>query len=229
MEPHGPASRTDDGDLSLLEPDEELLCSVNDIAEHLGRNIAAVLDSALAEIRRTVGVRIRILRMELQQKSAEVEVLKARLEGTSSASSGGSSGPPADAAPRKGDCSPTGKHGSVEPRRAKTSVVPGVKKENIDAICDYLMKDKNPHHQQQQQDEAEPDSLHLWAGGGAASSGPGSGEAGAGGPGAGDDLFGLLPSGSNKRLYDYEWIPPMAYSSELKGITALTAIATPTT
>lgn len=234
MEPHGSASRTD-GDFLELEPDEELLCSVSDITEHLGRNITVVLDTALSEIRKMVSIRIRVLKMELHQKSEEIEILKARLGSiqrdskepfpgasttTSSSSGGGGTGPSGEASPRRADCNPASKHGSVDPRRVKT-LVPGVKKENIDAICDYLMKDKNSrgpvvelegnqsqlHHQ-----EAVPDSLHLWPDGGMASSGPGHGDA----ESATDDIFAMLPSGS-KRMYDYEWIAPMAYSSDLKG------------
>lgn len=226
MEAHASASRTD-GDFLELESDEELLCSVSDITEHLGRNITVVLDTALSEIRKMVSIRIRVLKMELHQKSEEIEILKARLgsiqrdsketfPGATTSSSG--TGPSGEASPRKADCNSASKHGSVDPRRVKT-MVPGVKKENIDAICDYLMKDKNSrgpvvelednqsetHHQ-----EAEPDSLHLWPDGGMASSGPGDAES------ATDDIFAMLPSGS-KRMYDYEWISPIAYSSDVKG------------
>lgn len=228
MEAHGSASRTD-GDFLELESDEELLCSVSDITEHLGRNITVVLDTALSEIRKMVSIRIRVLKMELHQKSEEIEILKARLgsiqrdsketfPGATTSSSSSGTGPSGEASPRKADCNSASKHGSVDPRRVKT-MVPGVKKENIDAICDYLMKDKNSrgpvvelednqsetHHQ-----EAEPDSLHLWPDGGMASSGPGDAES------ATDDIFAMLPSGS-KRMYDYEWISPIAYSSDVKG------------
>lgn len=232
MEPHGSASRTD-GDFLDLEPDEELLCSVSDITEHLGRNITVVLDTALSEIRKMVSIRIRVLKMELHQKSEEIEILKARLGSihrdskepfpgaAASSSSSSGTGPSGESSPRKADCNSASKHSSIDPRRAKT-LVPGVKKENIDAICDYLMKDKNSrgpvveleenqspaqHHQ-----EAEPDPLHLWPDGGMASSGPGHGDA----EGAAEDIFAMLPSGS-KRMYDYEWISPMAYSSDVKG------------
>lgn len=224
MEPPAPASRTD-GDFLEVEPDEELLCSLSDITEHLGRNITVVLDTALTEIRKMVSIRIRVLKMELHQKSAEIEILKARLESAERESkepfpgATTATGPAGDAAPRKGDCNPASKHGSVDPRRAKT-FVPGVKKENIDAICDYLMKDKNSRgvvvdvegsQNQAIHQDAEPDSLHLWTDGGMASSGPGHGDA------ENDDIFGMLPSGS-KRMYDYEWIAPMAYSSDLKAM-----------
>lgn len=47
----------------------------------------------------------------------------------------------ADVGLKKPDSSAS-KHNSVDPRRAK-AVMPGVKRENIDAICNYLMKDKN--------------------------------------------------------------------------------------
>lgn len=227
MEPHGPASRAD-GNFLELEPDEELLCSVSHITEHLGRNITVVLDTALAEIRKMVSIRIRVLKMELHQKSEEIEILKARLGGIQrdskepfpGAATSSGSGPLGEASPRKADCNPASKHGSVDPRRAKT-LVPGVKKENIDAICDYLMKDKNSrgpvvelegNQSQSHHQEADPDSLHLWPDGGMANSGPGHGDA----ENASDDIFAMLPSGS-KRMYDYEWISPMAYSSDLKG------------
>lgn len=80
MEPPGQQSRAD-GDFLDLEPDEELLCSVSDITEHLGRNISAVLETALCEIRKMVSVRIRVLRMELRDKTDEIELLRAKLEG----------------------------------------------------------------------------------------------------------------------------------------------------
>lgn len=66
MEPVGSASRAD-GDFLELEPDEELLCSVSDITEHLGRNITLVLETALSEIRKMVSIRIRVLKMELRK------------------------------------------------------------------------------------------------------------------------------------------------------------------
>lgn len=100
---------------------------------------------------------------------------------------------------------------SAEARRTK--VLPGVKKENIDAICDYLMKDKNSRGStdlessqsstdRETKAEHEP-PLSLW-------SDPGQAESE-----SGEDLFSMLPSGS-KRMYDYEWISPVDYSSDLK-------------
>ncbi|TNN27947.1 hypothetical protein EYF80_061905 [Liparis tanakae] len=223
MEPDGPAGRAD-GDLLELEHDEELLCSVSDITEHLGRSIAAVLETALAEIRKMVSIRIRVLKMELRDKSEEVEDLKDRLD---SVQRDGRDPFPAeqcaeDAAYKKHD---SGSRHGADPRRAK-ALMPGVKKENIDAICDYLMKDKNSRggadmdgdqsSQASGDREARPDpdphALHLWPDGGMAGSGPGPGDSDA----ATDDLFSMLPSGS-KRMYDYEWIAPMEYSPDLKG------------
>ncbi|XP_054457316.1 zinc finger protein 16-like [Anoplopoma fimbria] len=228
MEPPGSASRAD-GDFLELEHDEELLCSVSDITEHLGRNIAAVLETALSEIRKMVSIRIRVLKMELREKSEEIEVLKARLDpvqrdGREPFPGVAAMEPSADVGFRKHDFGSGSKHNSVDPRRAK-AVMPGVKKENIDAICDYLMKDKNSRgcadmdgdqsSQASGDREARPDpdphSLNLWPDGGMAGSGPGHGDS----ESATDDLFGMLPSGS-KRMYDYEWIAPMEYSSDLK-------------
>lgn len=225
MEPNGSASRAD-GDFLELEHDEELLCSVSDITEHLGRNIAAVLETALSEIRKMVSIRIRVLKMELRDKSEEIGDLKDRLDSvqrdgrdpfpggaTTTAEQSAE-----DAAYKKHDFG--SKHSGVDPRRAK-ALMPGVKKENIDAICDYLMKDKNSRggadidgdqsSQASGDREARPDphSLHLWPDGGMAGSGPGDSDA------ATDDLFSMLPSGS-KRMYDYEWIAPMEYSPDLK-------------
>ncbi|KAM4536428.1 zinc finger protein 16-like [Odontesthes bonariensis] len=220
------ASRAGD-DFLELEPDEELLCSVSDITDHLGRNITVVLETALSDIRKMVSLRIRVLRMELREKTEEIEVLKARLHTVQK--DGGDSFPglataePPEAGMKKQDFSSGPKHNDAEPRRAKT-VIPGVKKENIDAICHYLMKDKNSKgcvemdgeqmsHSSADRDAAEPHSLHLWPDSGMAGCGPAHGDAEA----AADDIFSLLPSGS-KRMYDYEWITPMEYSSELKGL-----------
>ncbi|KAF6739167.1 hypothetical protein FQA47_001522 [Oryzias melastigma] len=75
----GSTSHGDD-DFLELEPDEELLCSVSEIAEHLGRNITVVLETALSEIRKMVSIRIRVLKMELREKTLEVDDLKARLD-----------------------------------------------------------------------------------------------------------------------------------------------------
>lgn len=229
MEPHASANRAD-GDLLELELDEELLCSVSDITEHLGRNITVVLETALSEIRKMVSIRIRVLKMELREKTEEIEILKARLETAQKDCKDPFPGvttmePSADAGLKKPDFSPANKHGSVDPRRTKT-LMPGVKKENIDAICDYLMKDKNSRgvaeldgdqssqsiSDRDARQESEPHSLHLWSDSGMASSGPGHGDS----ESATDDIFSMLPSGS-KRMYDYEWIAPMEYSSDLKG------------
>ncbi|KAK9524433.1 hypothetical protein VZT92_016828 [Zoarces viviparus] len=228
MEPPGSASRAE-GDFLELEHDEELLCSVSDITEHLGRNIAAVLETALSEIRKMVSIRIRVLKMELREKSEEIEVLKVRLhtvqrDGRDPFPGVATMEPSADVAFKKHDFGSGNKHNSVDPRRAK-AVMPGVKKENIDAICDYLMKDKNSRggadmdgdqsSQASGDREARPDpdphSLNLWPDGSMASSGHGHGDS----ESATDDLFSMLPSGS-KRMYDYEWIAPMEYSSDLK-------------
>lgn len=229
MEPHGSASRAD-GDFLELEPDEELLCSVSDITEHLGRNITVVLETALSEIRKMVSIRIRVLKMELREKTEEIEVLKARLDTVQRDCRDPFPGvttmePSPDAGLKKPDFSSVNKHNSIDPRRAKT-LMPGVKKENIDAICDYLMKDKNSRgcaeldgdqssqaaSDREARQEPEPHSLHLWSDSGMASSGPGHGDP----ESTTDDIFSMLPSGS-KRMYDYEWIAPMEYSSDLKG------------
>ncbi|XP_070786210.1 zinc finger protein 16-like isoform X2 [Enoplosus armatus] len=222
MEPPGSASR-DDGDFLELEPDEELLCSVSDITEHLGRNITVVLETALSEIRKMVSIRIRVLKMELREKSEEIEALKARLDtvqrdGRDPYPGVATMEPSADAGFKKPDFGTGNKHNSVDPRRAK-AVMPGVKKENIDAICDYLMKDKNSKGcaemdgdqsssgDREGRQEPDPHSLNLWP-----DSGPGHGDS----ESTADDIFSMLPSGS-KRMYDYEWIAPMEYSSDLKG------------
>ncbi|KAG7231564.1 hypothetical protein INR49_011552 [Caranx melampygus] len=239
MEPPGAASRAD-GDFLELEPDEELLCSVSDITEHLGRNITVVLETALSEIRKMVSIRIRVLKMELREKTEEIEVLKARLETVQRNGRGGDPFPGAAAATtttttvepategscyKKPDFSCSGtKHNNADPRRTK-AVMPGVKKENIDAICDYLMKDKNSRGctdldgdqssqtsgEREPRPDQDPHSLSLWSDSGMTGSGSGHGDS----ESATDDIFSMLPSGS-KRMYDYEWIAPMEYSSELK-------------
>lgn len=219
MESHGSSSRTD-GDFLELESDEELLCSVSDIAEHLGRNVTVVLQAALSDIRKMVSIRIRVLKMELREKNQEIELLRAKL---TAAREPFAVEPCADAGLRK--LPDFHKHNCADPRRAK-ALLPGVKRENIDAICDYLMKDKNSRgcsdtdgdqnsqasSDKEPRPEAEGHPLHLWADSGmAGSSGPGDSDSTA------EDLFSMLPSGS-KRMYDYEWIPPMEYpSSDLKG------------
>lgn len=230
MEPPGSASQ-DNGDFLELEPDEELLCTVGDITEHLGRNITVVLETALSEIRKMVSIRIRVLKMELREKTDEIEVLKARLDavhrdGRESFPGGGSAAEAStEAGYKKPDFSSGTKHSNADPRRAK-AIMPGVKKENIDAICDYLMKDKNSRgcsemdgNQSSQasgvneaRQEQDPHSMSLWPESGMAGPGPGHGDS----ESATDDIFSILPSGS-KRMYDYEWVAPMEYSSELKG------------
>lgn len=225
MEPPGSASRAD-GDYLELEPDEELLCTVSDITEHLGRNITVVLETALSEIRKMVSIRIRVLKMELREKAEEIEALKGRLDaaqrdGKEPYPGGAATEASAEAAYKKPDLSSGGKHNNTDPRRAKT-VLPGVKKENIDAICDYLMKDKNSRGcvdmdgnqsgDREARPEQDPHSMTLWQDSGMPGPGPGHGES----ESATDDIFSILPSGS-KRMYDYEWITPMEYSSEMKG------------
>ncbi|XP_030579153.1 zinc finger protein 16-like [Archocentrus centrarchus] len=220
MEPPGSVIGVD-GDFMELEPEEELLCSVSDITEHLGRNITVVLETALSEIRKMVSIRIRVLKMELREKTEEIEVLKAKLDtvqrdGRDRFPGVASVEPSAEASFKKHDSS-VAKHNNVDPRRAK-AVMSGVKKENIDAICDYLMKDKNSRgctemdgDQSSQAGDREarqgpdPHSLNLWS------------ESGmhVDSESTADDIFSMLPSGS-KRLYDYEWIAPIEYTSDLK-------------
>lgn len=208
MEAPGPAGRAD-GDFVELEPDEELLCSVSHITEQLGRSITVVLEAALSDIRKMVSSRIRVLKVELREKSLEVQVLKARLESVQR--DGASSTEPSPEANYK-------KHNNGEPRKAKPAP-PAVKKENIDAICDYLMKDKNSRggadtdgeHSGAERDP-EPPGLGLWADSGMGA-GPGPGD-----PDPAEDLFSMIPSNSSKRMYDYEWIAPMDYHSELKAM-----------
>ncbi|XP_071782221.1 zinc finger protein 16-like [Centroberyx gerrardi] len=230
MEPPESAGRAD-GDFLELEPDEELLCSVSDITEHLGRNITVVLETALSEIRKMVSVRIRVLKMELREKTDEIEVLKARLEtvqrdgrdifpGATSIEASSAAGF------RKPDFNSGNKHNNSDPRKAKPAM-PGVKKENINAICDYLMKDKNSRgctemdgdqtsqtsSDREARQEPEPHSLNLWSDSGMPGSGHGDGESDS----ATDDIFSMLPSGS-KRIYDYEWMAGMEYTPDLKGM-----------
>ncbi|KAG9346654.1 hypothetical protein JZ751_006965 [Albula glossodonta] len=71
MDTTGPPTRLDE-DFSEFEPDEELLSSVSDITEHLGRNISVVLEAALSEIRKMVSVRIRVLKMELLDSDGNI-------------------------------------------------------------------------------------------------------------------------------------------------------------
>ncbi|XP_047194924.1 zinc finger protein 16-like isoform X2 [Hippoglossus stenolepis] len=220
MEPSGSASRAD-GDFLELEPDEELLFSVNDITEHLGRNITLVLETALSEIRKMVSIRIRVLKMELREKTEEIDVLKARLDtvqrdGRDHFPSAATAEPSAESGHRKPN--------NADPRRVK-GVMTAVKKENIDAICDYLMKDKNSRGgtemdgdqssqtsgEREARPEQDPHPLALWPDSGMAGPGSGHGDS----ESTTDDIFSMLPSGS-KRMYDYEWITPIEYSSDLK-------------
>ena len=216
MEPSGSASRTD-GDFLELEPDEELLFSVSDITEHLGRNITVVLETALSEIRKMVSIRIRVLKMELREKTEEIDVLKARLDIVQRDGSAATAEPSTESGYKKPN--------NGDPRRVK-GVMTAVKKENIDAICDYLMKDKNSRGgteidgdqssqtsgEREARPEQDPHSLALWPDSGMAGSGSGHGDS----ESTTDDIFSMLPSGS-KRMYDYEWITPIEYSSDLKG------------
>lgn len=228
MEPPGSVSAAD-GDFVELEPDEELLCSVSDITEHLGRNITVVLETALSEIRKMVSIRIRVLKMELREKSEEIEMLKAQLDtvqrdGRDAFPGVASVEPPAEAGFKKHDFSSGAKHNNIDPRRAKV-LMSGVKKENIDAICHYLMKDKNSRGCAEmdgdQSDQAgdrevrqgpDPHSLNLWSDSGMA----GTVSMHVDSESTTDDIFSMLPSGS-KRMYEYEWMAPMEYTSDLKG------------
>ncbi|XP_049580600.1 zinc finger protein 16-like isoform X1 [Syngnathus scovelli] len=217
METPGSTCRPD-GDFLNLESDEELLCSVSSVSEHLGRNISAALDAAMAEIRHILGIRIRALKMELRDKTDEIALLKAKLSNVNRDAKEAVEAPPdATEAPDAAEVSDaaafrSSKMISVDPKREKKSLLPGVKKENIDAICNYLMKDKNSRgatemdggDQSSQDEDQHP--LQLWPDGGMSVSGP---------PGHTDDIFNMLPS-SSRRVYDYEWIAPMEYSSDLK-------------
>lgn len=231
MDPSGPTGRADD-DFLEFEPDEELLCSVSDITEHLGRNITVVLETALSEIRKMVSVRIRVLKLELREKTDEIEVLKAKLEtvqrdGRDPYPGGNVMSTEASLAFRRSDFHSANKHHNNDPKKVKP-VMPGVKKENINAICDYLMKDKNSRGgaevdsdpsnppaaggDREARHEPDPHSLNLWADSGMAGTGPGDGESDS----ATDDIFNMLPTGS-KRIYDYEWMAGMEYAPDLKG------------
>uniref|UniRef100_A0A8C9SMC3 Zinc finger protein 16 like n=1 Tax=Scleropages formosus TaxID=113540 RepID=A0A8C9SMC3_SCLFO len=228
-----PRSQADD-DFTEFQPDEDLLGSVDQITEHLGRNISVVLETALSEIRKMVSVRIRVLKMELREKKDEIESLKARLDAferdgrdvlpqpvtldtaTSTA-----------VAFRKADSHPTNKHSNSDSKKSKPGA-PGIKKENIDAICDYLMKDKNSRSSAEVESEQnnvpssgdregrhEPHAhahSHLWTDCVISGEAPAEGEPDS----ASEDIFSMLPSGS-KRIYDYEWMTGVEYAAELKG------------
>ncbi|KAF7706228.1 zinc finger protein 16-like [Silurus meridionalis] len=200
MDSTGSSVRAEES-LCELELDEELVCSVSEITEHLGRNITVALEEALSEIRKVVSARTRLLKIELREKTDEIELLKARLECVSS-----------EPARKSEFLHAPPRSNNTEPKKAKAAA-PTVKKENIDAICDYLMKDKNSrgaadvegerhhhhhhqHHQQQQQQNQA--SLSPWT--------------------ESEDIFSMLPSAS-KRLYDYEWMSGVELnsSSEYKG------------
>ncbi|XP_071022547.1 zinc finger protein 16-like [Oncorhynchus clarkii lewisi] len=225
MDTQGPTARAED-DFLEFEPDEELLCSVSDITEHLGRNITVVLETALSEIRKIVSVRIRVLKIELREKTDEIEVLKARLEIQRDGRDPYPSGMTTEASSvfRKSDFHSGSKH-SNDPKKAKPAM-PGVKKENINAICDYLMKDKNSRGAEADSDpsnppsgsdrdsrhEPQPHSLNLWP-----DTIPDAGSGDEESDSNTDDLFGILPSGS-KRIYDYEWMTGVEYTSDLKGM-----------
>ncbi|XP_053484782.1 zinc finger protein 16-like [Ictalurus furcatus] len=188
MESTGPSARAEES-FCELELDEELVCSVSEITEHLGRNITVALEEALSEIRKVVSARTRLLKMELREKTDEIELLKARLECVAS-----------EPANRKADfVQAPQKSSNTEPKKAKAAA-PAVKKENIDAICDYLMKDKNSRGggadvEGERQHQA---SLSPWT--------------------ESEDIFSMLPSAS-KRLYDYEWMSGVELNStsEYKG------------
>lgn len=187
MDSTGPPARAEES-FCELELDEELVCSVSEITEHLGRNITVALEEALSEIRKVVSARTRLLKMELREKTDEIELLKARLECVSSEPS------------RKADflAAPQKSSSSTEPKKAKAAA-PAVKKENIDAICDYLMKDKNSRGAADVESERHHQaSLSPWT--------------------ESEDIFSMLPSAS-KRLYDYEWMSGVELnsSSEYKG------------
>ncbi|KAL0970441.1 hypothetical protein UPYG_G00241970 [Umbra pygmaea] len=225
MDTPGTAVRAED-DFLEFEPDEELLCSVSNITEHLERNISVVLETALSEIRKMVSVRIRVLKIDLRQKTDEIEVLKARLE----AQRDGRelfSGMSTDTSPalRKQDSHSVSKYNNNSDLKKSKPSMPGVKKENINAICDYLMKDKNSRGTEADSDPSNPpsgsdirhdpqqQSLNLWSDSGIPGGGAGDGESDS----ATDDIFAMLPSGS-KRIYDYEWMTGVEYTSDLKGM-----------
>ncbi|XP_052001929.1 zinc finger protein 16-like [Xyrauchen texanus] len=212
------AFNRDEEDFSELEPDEQLVCSVTEITEHLGKNITVVLESALSEIRKLVSVRIRVLKMELREKSDEIELLKAKLESTEK--DGGRVPNSSILEFRKSDHQQGQKHGT-DTKKAKLGT-PVVKKENINAICDYLMKDKNQRGgaevESDQSDQAfgserdirtkpQPHThLSLWT-----DSAPGDTD-------TDTDIFNMLPSAS-KRMYDYEWMAGVELNSDFKGDT----------
>nr|XP_015194255.1 PREDICTED: collagen alpha-1(III) chain-like [Lepisosteus oculatus] len=193
------AGQSDD-DFADLGAEPELQVSVSEIADHLGRSISWALDAALRQIRRVVSARIRVLRLELQDKTAEIEVLRARLETAGS----GPVSVPARGPAALGARPPPAGQPAIRPgdlRKLKAGA-PEIKKEKVNAICDYLMKDKNarsksgawcggaaPSGTDKERVPSSPPP--LWAepgpeeqpGGGAVEGGPVS-----------EELFALLPS-----------------------------------
>ncbi|XP_030636735.1 zinc finger protein 16-like [Chanos chanos] len=228
MDTTGSATRDED-EFSEFEPDEELVCSVNEITEHLGRNITVVLESALSEIRNIVSVRIRVLKAELREKTDEIELLKARLEVVEKEGKDANSGLLSEPSglPRKSEYHPGQKH-NHDQKKTKQGI-PVVKKENINAICDYLMKDKNSRggseaendqnnqafncYKDSGHDPQPHASLNLWMDSGVSAGGSGEGETDS----TSEDIFNMLPSGS-KRIYDYDWMTGVELNSEFKGV-----------
>ncbi|KAJ8246778.1 hypothetical protein GJAV_G00255300 [Gymnothorax javanicus] len=228
MDTTGTPSQLDE-DFSEFEADEELLSSVTEITEHIGRNISVVLEAALAEIRKMVSVRIRVLKMELREKNDEIEILKARLETVERDGRDQYSRSiiaEATAAVRKSDFHPANKYNNDQ-KKAKPGT-PGIKKENINAICDYLMKDKNSRggaevasdgnipaadsDRDSRHDSQTHASVNLWSESSLNSGVPGDGETDTNA----EDIFSMMPSGS-KRMYDYEWITGVEYPPDFKG------------
>ncbi|KAI4900964.1 hypothetical protein NFI96_011872 [Prochilodus magdalenae] len=214
----GGSSARSEESFSELEADEELVCSVSEITEHLGRNITVVLEAALSEIRKIVSVRIKVLKMELREKNEEIELLKARLECVERDGREVVGLPGMDTAAFSKRAELLAQKYGSDQKKAKMGA-PVVKKENINAICDYLMKDKNARgggaeveSEQLAQSSGETERS-LWTDGGMGAGGPGE-------PGSdtgAEDLFSMLPSGS-KRLYDYEWMAGVELNSaDFKG------------
>ncbi|XP_038128789.1 zinc finger protein 16-like [Cyprinodon tularosa] len=207
MDLTGTSSRAD-GEALELEPEEELLCSVSDITEHLKRNMAVVLEAAQVEIRRVVAVRIQVLKMELRDKNREIEKLKAELEAAQA--DGRDPEPSSEPGPIKFPFSPGSKQSSLDPRRSKP-LLPEVKRENIDAICGYLMKDKNsraggdmdPELLGQEQDIHSP---KLWS--------DSRTEAPRSVPGDPDSTSDYMFS--SRRMFDFDWTGPGPFSSQLR-------------
>ncbi|XP_066575001.1 zinc finger protein 16-like [Amia ocellicauda] len=211
-------SRTEGFSELEAEPEELLV----DITEHLGRSISLVLETALRDIRKLVNARIRVLKVELQEKSTEIDVLRVRLqaaerEARAPRAGGGDVGMGglAKLASRRPDYAGS-KHG--EHKRFRSGA-PAVKKENINAICDYLRKDKDARDgdpgvsdpSRADREGASDPSAPLWT---ESSSGGEEQEDGEAAP-ATEELFSMLPTDS-KRLEEYEsWIAGMDYVSEL--------------